>query len=66
MATQNKMPFLIVGCSRSGTRYTARVLQALGLNVAHENLAPDGSIGWEFAGECPYNGGPTRHVKEWG
>jgi hypothetical protein len=35
---------LICGCGRSGTKYTATVLQRLGLDVGHERLGKDGIV----------------------
>lgn len=38
---------LITGCGRSGSRYTATLLNRLGLRVGHEELHADGEIGWK-------------------
>ena len=35
---------VIVGCGRSGTSYTARLLQVLGLDVGHQKLGMDGIV----------------------
>jgi hypothetical protein len=45
----------ITGCTRSGTQYMTRVLHKLGLNVGHENMAPDGSVGYHLAIIRPKN-----------
>ncbi|MCA8991917.1 MAG: hypothetical protein KDA88_08055 [Planctomycetaceae bacterium] len=37
----------IIGCGRSGTKYTTAVLRELGLDVGHESLEKDGEIGWK-------------------
>ncbi len=37
---------LITGCGRSGTKYIARVLAGLGLDVRHEDLGADGAASW--------------------
>lgn len=39
--------FLITGCGRSGTKYTAAVLQSLGIDVGHEQPGKDGEVGWK-------------------
>lgn len=38
---------LITGTPRSGTHYTARLLQALGLEVGHETVGRDGAVSWK-------------------
>lgn len=40
---------LIVGCGHGGTRYAARVLRALGLDVGHERPGADGRSDWHYA-----------------
>jgi hypothetical protein len=37
---------LVAGCPRSGTHYTAALLQHLGLRVAHEAVREDGTVSW--------------------
>lgn len=39
--------FLITAHPRSGTLYTAKVLQGLGLNVSHESKGKDGCVSWK-------------------
>lgn len=41
--------FLITGCARSGTRYSFKVLKALGLDVGHERACKDGLVCWQAA-----------------
>jgi len=44
------MPRLLVtGCGRSGTAYTARVLQLHGLDIGHEQVGNDGTVDWHAA-----------------
>lgn len=44
------MPRLLVtGCGRSGTAYMARVLQAHGLDIGHEQAGADGTVDWHAA-----------------
>lgn len=38
---------LITGCGRSGTHFTARLLQEIGLDVGHETLGKDGVASWK-------------------
>ena len=38
---------LITGTPRSGTHYTAALLQALGLKIHHEKLDSDGTVSWK-------------------
>lgn len=38
---------LITGCGRSGTHYTARLLQEMGLDVPHEHVGKDGAASWK-------------------
>ncbi|TWT61709.1 glycosyltransferase [Rubinisphaera italica] len=37
----------IVGCGRSGTKYTATFLNKIGIQVKHEEPGPDGEVGWK-------------------
>ena len=41
--------WLVTGCPRSGTTYTAHVLQASGLDVEHEKPGADGTVDWNPA-----------------
>jgi hypothetical protein len=43
--------FLITGCGRSGTKYTAKVLQKAGLDVQHEKPGRDGTVSSVWAVE---------------
>lgn len=52
-------PVLITGCPRSGTCYTAKLLQAHGIDVQHERLGKRGTVDWHLAG-IPWNG-PIVH-----
>src|SRR6188472_3358246 len=38
---------LITGCGRSGTHFTARLLQEMGLDVGHETVGKDGAASWK-------------------
>lgn len=38
---------LVTGCGRSGTHYTARLLQQLGLDIPHEAVGKDGAASWK-------------------
>ncbi len=40
---------LITGCGRSGTRYAAKLLAGLRLNVRHEEFGSDGAASWCMA-----------------
>lgn len=44
-------PLVITGCPRSGTTYASKYLQANGFDVRHEELGPDGVVGWCIGGE---------------
>ncbi len=46
---------LILAPSRSGTTYTAKLLQSAGLDIKHENIGKDGGIGWQFCANTMYN-----------
>lgn len=35
---------LVIGCPRSGTRYTAEVLRQMGVKVEHERMGRDGTV----------------------
>jgi len=41
------MRLLIVGCGRSGTRYTTKVLQRAGLDIGHEKPRQHGMVHWK-------------------
>jgi hypothetical protein len=45
----NERRVLITGCGRSGTKFTALLLQGLGLDVGHEQLGADGVSSWCMA-----------------
>lgn len=45
----------IATAARSGSMYTTRVLHALGLNIGHECVADDGSVGYHLAVIKPKN-----------
>ena len=51
---------LVVGCPRSGTMFTAVLLQALGLDVRHEAMGYDGAVSWREAKGKPFS---YRRVK---
>jgi hypothetical protein len=40
---------LVLGCPRSATTYMAELLQALGLDVRHEEMGADGTSSWPMA-----------------
>jgi hypothetical protein len=40
---------LVTGCGRSGTKFTAVLLQRLGLDVRHERMGRDGIAAWTLA-----------------
>jgi len=40
---------LIIGCGRSGTKYTSTVLSALGADMPHEKIGKDGMVSWKEA-----------------
>lgn len=40
---------VVIGCGRAGTRYTAKCVQAAGMDFEHEKLGRDGGIGWLLA-----------------
>jgi hypothetical protein len=52
-----RAPFLITGCPRSGTMYTARVFEEAGYAVSHEKVGLDGCVSW-------YHGSPFAYSKE--
>lgn len=39
-------PFLITGCGRSGTHFTAKFLELNGLDMGHEETGSMGAVGW--------------------
>lgn len=41
-----KIPLAVIGCGRSATVYTRRVLQLSGLDVGHETLRTGGLVSW--------------------
>jgi hypothetical protein len=45
---QDKL-ILGVGHPRTGTGYTTKLLQSMGLNVLHEKMGEDGIVAWQFA-----------------
>lgn len=40
---------LIIGCGRSGTKYTSTILSALGADMPHEKIGRDGMVSWKEA-----------------
>lgn len=38
---------LVTACGRSGTHFTAQLMQALGLDVYHEKVGKDGTASWK-------------------
>jgi len=42
---------LIISCARSGTKYIAEVLRLCGLDVGHEKIGADVTVGWMYACE---------------
>jgi len=69
-AARERKRLLIVGCGRSGTMYTARLLNSFGLDIGHERIGPDGAIGWALAGSVPFRNHrgemPDPRAYEWG
>jgi hypothetical protein len=52
--------FLVTGAARSGTMYTAKLLEALGLDVGHESSGADGIVSWYLAADTDWvPKGPT-------
>jgi hypothetical protein len=50
----------VTGCGRSGTKYTAELLQKLGLDIRHEEMGADGIATWCMAvdsEDSPWGGG---------
>jgi hypothetical protein len=39
-------PFLVTGCGRSGTHFTAKFLELNGLDMGHEVTGAQGAVGW--------------------
>jgi hypothetical protein len=63
-ADQSSTGLLITGCPRSGTKYVAHLLAALGRDVGHERMGVDGISSWCMAvqaTEAPW--GPSRHER---
>lgn len=52
-AGQAELKVLVTGCGRSGTKFTALLLQRLGLDVRHEKLGRDGIAAWPLAVRTP-------------
>jgi hypothetical protein len=50
----NERKIRIIGCARSGTLYTTKLLQAIGLQVGHEYTEKDGTVSAFALGEPPY------------
>lgn len=46
--------FLITGFGRSGTHYTAALLQAIGLDAPHEDVGRDGAVSWKHIAPGSY------------
>ena len=44
---------VVTGCPRSGTLYTAKLLQAVGFDVRHEALGKDGIVSWYVVPNSP-------------
>lgn len=47
--TRERKTVLVTGCARSGTKYTAELLAAHGLDVRHEAMGRDGTVTWCMA-----------------
>lgn len=45
---KNKVPILVLGHPRTGTAYTAKLLQTWGLDVQHEMLGSEGTVDWQL------------------
>ncbi|MGC3967590.1 MAG: hypothetical protein QM775_09535 [Pirellulales bacterium] len=43
-ATERGRPVVVVGCPRSGTVFTSRVLRRNGFDVRHERMVPSGTV----------------------
>lgn len=59
---------LVIGHPRCGSGYSAKLCQAAGVNIGHEELLDDGISSWMFAtyDECPWalnEGAKTRQFK---
>lgn len=50
----SRKPIRIVGCARSGTLYTTKILNQCGLKVAHEYTDTDGTVSAFGLGAPPY------------
>lgn len=46
---------LFTGCARSGTKYTAKLMQNLGLDIQHEKMGKDGISSWWFTPDSHLN-----------
>ena len=51
VADRTRRPFRVVGHSRSGTGYMAKLFQAHGYDVRHEEVGADGVSSWQFAAQ---------------
>lgn len=45
-------PYLVTGCGRSGTHFTAKFLSLHGIDIGHEETAPLGSVSWLCASDA--------------
>lgn len=52
--SKSEKTLLIVGCARSGTSYTANILQKSGLDIPHEKMGKDGAVSWYLASRPSY------------
>ncbi len=56
----------IIGCGRSGTTYTAKTLQQLGLDFGHERLRLNGIASWYLgSGQARVPFGPSMKQLAW-
>lgn len=55
-----KRAIIVTGCGASGTKYTAKFFQTLGIGVPHEILGRDGIVSWYFAPGYRVIGSPFR------
>ncbi len=46
-----RYPYLVTGCGRSGTHFTAKFLSLHGLDIGHEESAAVGSVSWLCASQ---------------
>lgn len=49
LSLRTRKAILVIGCPRSGTRYTNEVLRQMGLKVEHEKMGRDGTVSSWFA-----------------